>query len=105
MSDINNCSSMCLSFRQTGQACPTCHNKKPGRRPKYNSDEERKGAQRAHVRKCLRKLYDKKKEETMLRQDEKMKNEILNKLEKLKTKHSVDLIYQTVQQLQAQLCY
>ena len=95
MGDINNCSPV----------CPTCQNKKPGRRPKYNSDEERKEAQRAHVRKCLRKLYDKKKEETILRRDEKMKNDILIKLEKLKTKHSVDLIYQTVQQLQTQLCY
>ena len=85
--------------------CPTCHNKKPGRRPKYNSDEERKEAQRAHVRKCLRKLYEKKKEETKLRRDEKMKNNILSKLEKLKTKQSVELISQAVQQLQTQLCY
>ena len=74
MEDIDNYTSL----------CPACHNKKPGRRPKYNSDEERKEAQRAHVRKCLRKLYDKKKEETMLKRDEKMKNDILNKLEKLK---------------------
>jgi len=95
MEDTNNGVSM----------CPTCHNKKPGRRPKYNSDEERKEAQRAHVRKCLRKLYEKKKEETKLRRDEKMKNNILSKLEKLKTKQSVELISQAVQQLQTQLCY
>ena len=93
MENINNCTPM----------CPTCHNKKPGRRPKYNSDEERKEAQREHVRKCLRKLYDKKKEETKIRRDEKMKNDILNKLEKLKTKNSIDLISQAVQKLQ--ICY
>ena len=94
MEDIDNYTSL----------CPACHNKKPGRRPKYNSDEERKEAQRAHARKYLRKLYDKRKEDTILRR-EKMKNDILNTLEKLKTKQSVELISQAVQQLQTQLCY
>ena len=103
MAENNDYSSMCSSEGKAGQVCPTCNHKKSGRRPKYNSDEERKEAQRAHVRKCLRKLYDKKKEETKIRRDEKMKNEILNKLEKLKTRNAIDIISQHIQQLQ--LCY
>lgn len=52
MSDLHNCTT-----------CPTCHQKKAGRKPKYTSDEERKQAKIEQTNKCIERKYGKIREE------------------------------------------
>ena len=82
------------------QTSSAVQNKKTGRKPKYNSDDERKQAKREQTRRCLQKIYDKKREETMNKREEKIKIDILNQIEKLKFKNRVDIIEQALRQIQ-----
>ena len=88
MTDILNCTT-----------CPTCHQKKAGRKPKYNSDEERKKAKTEQTNKCIEQNYGKRREEKRKIREEKMINDLIYKLDQLKQQNKGHIIDQVIQQL------
>ena len=91
--------------------CPTCQHKKPGRKPKYTSDEERSQAKREQTRKCVKKYYEKNKalinekikkyrrEKTKKRKQEKLADKFLENFENSKINNRMELIQKMIKLL------
>ena len=88
--------------------CPTCQHKKPGRKPKYASDEERIQAKKEQTRKCVKNYYEKnkalinekikkyKREQTKQRKQEKLADKFLENFENSKINNKMELIQRMI---------
>ena len=91
--------------------CPTCQHKKPGRKPKYASEEERIHAKREQTRKCVNDYYEKnkglinekikkyRKEQTLQRKQEKLSNKLLETFQNSKINNKMELIQKMLKSL------